>query len=193
MEFLDTNFLTKNSSSLLLHVTHGHFYWQILQKNVHNSGFFKSIKKSAKKIWVFMNSSFKKGKTRVENQTRAWVWEDSSLCPENSTKKQFRNPISGLEHAQSSSKNLLGDMQRYLNDSFRTRLSVVWFGSSPTFSPLSVSKPTDETQEDKERETTCWQERGEGVEPRALREGHGYLLFLEGANYELKGKSKSIF
>ncbi len=33
-----------------------------------------------------MNSILKKGKIRVENQTKSWVWEDLILCPETSTK-----------------------------------------------------------------------------------------------------------
>ncbi len=41
-------------------------------------------------------------------------------------------------------------------------LAVVWFGSSPP-SPPPVSA-TDDTQEDREREATCWREkRGKGV------------------------------
>ncbi len=40
-------------------------------------------------------------------------------------------------------------------------LAVVWFGSSTTPHPLSVCS-TGSTQEDWERETTCWRERGGG-------------------------------
>jgi hypothetical protein len=45
-------------------------------------------------------------------------------------------------------------------------LAVVWFGSSPTPSspPLPLVSSAGNTQEDWERETNCWRERGEGVE-----------------------------
>ncbi len=37
-----------------------------------------------------MNSILYNGKMRVENQTKTKVWEDSSLCPEISTKNAFQ-------------------------------------------------------------------------------------------------------
>ncbi len=42
-----------------------------------------------------MNSILWSRKTRVENQTKTRVWEDSSLCPETLTKKAVENSISG--------------------------------------------------------------------------------------------------
>ncbi len=59
MEFLDMS-LTKDSS-LLLHAIHSPFYWQILKKAILFSGLQKSLKQEK-------------------------IWEDSSLCPEASTK-----------------------------------------------------------------------------------------------------------
>jgi hypothetical protein len=46
MEFLEIN-LTKDSS-LLIHAIHSPFYWRILKKTIHFSGFKSSYKKSAK-------------------------------------------------------------------------------------------------------------------------------------------------
>jgi hypothetical protein len=36
-----------------------------------------------------MNFILQNGKIKVENQTKPQVWEDSSLCPETSTKNTF--------------------------------------------------------------------------------------------------------
>ncbi len=42
-------------------------------------------------------------------------------------------------------------------------LAVVWFGFLPTSSTsLPSVSSTSDTQEDRERETTCWQEEGKG-------------------------------
>ncbi len=43
-------------------------------------------------------------------------------------------------------------------------LAVVWFGPSPNPPPPPSVRSTSDIQEDWERETTCWQERG-GQEP----------------------------
>ncbi len=66
MEFFDIN-LTEDSS-LLLHAIHSSFYWRILNKTILYSDFYYSL----------VNESKKPNKIRV--------WEDSSLCPETSTK-----------------------------------------------------------------------------------------------------------
>ncbi len=42
---------------------------------------------------LFTNSILYNRKTREENQTIAWVWEDSSLCPETSTKTAVQDSI----------------------------------------------------------------------------------------------------
>ncbi len=42
-----------------------------------------------------MNSILQNGKIRVENQTKSRVSEDSSLCPETSTKILFEKSNSG--------------------------------------------------------------------------------------------------
>jgi hypothetical protein len=44
-------------------------------------------------------------------------------------------------------------------------LAVIWFGSTPTLSPLPTSVSwVGETHEVCDRESTCWRERGEGTE-----------------------------
>jgi hypothetical protein len=65
MEFLD------------IRAIHSPFYWRILKKNILYSGFKTPYKKSALQ---------ENGKIRAENQTKTRVKEDSSLCPETSTK-----------------------------------------------------------------------------------------------------------
>ncbi len=86
MEFLDIS-LTKDSS-LLLHAIHSTFYWLILKKTILYSGFNNPVKKSVKQenLSIFVNSILLNRNKRVENQTKARVWEDSSLCQETLTK-----------------------------------------------------------------------------------------------------------
>ncbi len=59
------------------------------------SGFQNPYKKSMKQenASLFMNSILYNGKMRVENQTKTWVWEDSSFCQK---RRLFKNSISGL-------------------------------------------------------------------------------------------------
>ncbi len=76
MKFLDIN-LTKDSS-LLIHAIHSPFF-----------------KKSAKQesTSLFMTEFCRTETLRLENRAKTWVWEDSSLCPETSTKnavQEFR-------------------------------------------------------------------------------------------------------
>jgi hypothetical protein len=85
MKFLDIN-LAKDSS-LLLHAIHSPFYWRILKKTILFSGYKNPCKKSAKQensIYSWKHSVERK--MSVKNQTNIRVWEDSSLCPETSTK-----------------------------------------------------------------------------------------------------------
>ncbi len=90
MEFSNIN-LTKDSS-LLLHAIPSPFYWRILQKTILYSGFINPYKKYTKQenSSLFMNSILQKRKVRVENQTKTRVWEDSSLCPQPSTKNAIQ-------------------------------------------------------------------------------------------------------
>ncbi len=86
MEFLDIN-LTKDSS-LLLHAIHSPFYWRILKKTLLFL-VFKILTKNPRNKKTQVNSwtgFCRTEKFRVDRQTKTHVWEDSSLCPETSTK-----------------------------------------------------------------------------------------------------------
>ncbi len=54
--------------------------------------FQKSLQKSVEQenSGLIMKSILLNGKMRVENQTKTLVWEDSILCPENSTKNDVQ-------------------------------------------------------------------------------------------------------
>ncbi len=85
MEFLDMSLisLTKDSS-ILLYAIHSPFYWRIWKK-IHV--LLILTKKSTKQGSRFYSwRAFFLTKMRIENQTKDWVWVDSSLCPETSTK-----------------------------------------------------------------------------------------------------------
>ena len=86
MEFLDIN-LTK-VSSLLIHVIHSLSTGGLIKRIRLYSGLKNTYKKSAKQenLSLFTNIILYKGKMRVENQKKTWVWEGSSLCPETLTK-----------------------------------------------------------------------------------------------------------
>jgi hypothetical protein len=110
MEFLDIN-LTKDLI-ILLHAVHSPFYWRISRRSSSSLVLIIITKESTKQgnLSLFMNSILQSGKIRLENWTkiRVWVWENSSLCPETSTKKPFKNSISGLRHESFSEVQVLG-------------------------------------------------------------------------------------
>ncbi len=86
MEFLDIN-ITKDSS-LSLHPILSPFYWRILRKTILYSCFnipYKKIRET-RKLESVHKEHVSNGKARVESQTKTRVREDSSLCPETSTK-----------------------------------------------------------------------------------------------------------
>jgi hypothetical protein len=72
----------------LLHAIHSPFYRRMLTKTILSFHFKNPYKKSANQenSSLFMKSLLKNWKMRVENQIKTRVREDSSLCPETSTK-----------------------------------------------------------------------------------------------------------
>jgi hypothetical protein len=84
MEFLNIS-LTKDAF-LLLYDIHSPFYWRILKKTKLYSGFnnpFKKIYETRKLEFIREDHFVDRG--RIQTKTR--VSEESSLCPETSTKK----------------------------------------------------------------------------------------------------------
>ncbi len=104
MEFLDI-ILTKDSS-LLLHAFHSLSTGGFLKKTRLYSGFKNTYKKSAKpkNSSLFVKSILWEEKMWVENQTKTRVWEDSSLCPESSTK----NAVQGFHLRRGTSNQRYG-------------------------------------------------------------------------------------
>ncbi len=102
--------------------------------------------------------------------------------------------VSNLSHLTENIHELNGNRKSLcwplwewvVNDLQRTRLAVVWFGSSSTPSPhLPLVSSTVNTQEDWERETTCsrgvgWGE-GEGMGAKAY-DGEKSLIFYQSFN-----------
>ncbi len=73
-------------------------------------------------------------------------------------------------------------MQGVLNDEGPPGfLAVIWFGSSPT-SPLPSVSSSDDTQEDRERETSCWQERGKEAAEKPNQRPHENLVLYKSFN-----------
>ncbi len=66
-------------------------------KKIDSTLVFKIHKKICvtRKLKFIREKHFVERKLRVETQTKTRVWEDSSLCPEISTKMPFKNSISG--------------------------------------------------------------------------------------------------
>ncbi len=69
--------------SLLLYAIHSPFYWWILKKTKHYSGFNNLYQKirETRKLESIHECYFIERQKRVENQTKTWVWEDLSLWP----------------------------------------------------------------------------------------------------------------
>jgi hypothetical protein len=156
------------------------------KKTILLPGFQNPLKKSAKQenSSLFMNSILKNGNMRVENQTKTQVWEDSSLCPETSTKMPFKNSVSGERKIQGLPTIFLQNFCYFWLSMFIVQLVCYWsqrLAKLPTCVLCLPSGTTDGSKTINYTTRICWgcSREADGMDP-GFFSIYNYTSFLYG-------------